>query len=306
MILIPPYLKPGDTIGIAATARWLTPEQLEQAKVYFKQMELEVVVAENVLQRDFQLAGSAVERIAGLNRMLHDERIKAVVIARGGYGSVHCVDGIDWDQLIRRPKWILGYSDVTLLLTEAFNRGLASIHSTMPISFPEATERAVAQIREALFGQLTSVEWESNEELNLDVTGDLIGGNLSVLYSILGSSSFPKTDGAILFVEDVDEMVYHIDRMMMGLKRAGALNGLKAIVVGGLTQMKDNTKEHGFSMDNPFGGTALSHIESVALNCGVPMLSGFPAGHMSDNRAFYHGRRVRLQSESGQSKVTWL
>jgi muramoyltetrapeptide carboxypeptidase len=306
MILIPSYLKPGDTIGIAATARWLTPEQLEQAKVYFKQMELEVVVAENVLQRDFQFAGSASARIAGINEMLYDEQIKAIIIARGGYGSVYCVDEIDWQQFVHQPKWILGYSDVTLLLTEAYNRGVASIHSTMPISFPDATEQAVNQIKEALFGELNSIEWACDEGLILDVAGALIGGNLSVLYSVLGSKSFPATHETILFIEDVDEMVYHIDRMMMGLKRAGALNGLKAIIVGGLTQMKDNTKEYGFSVDNPFGGSALSHILSVAAECGVPVVSGFPAGHMSDNRAFYHGRCVRLQSGSGQSKVTWL
>lgn len=306
MILIPPYLKPGDTIGIAATARWLTPEQLEQAIAFFNRMQLEVVVAENVMQQNFQLAGSASQRIDGLNTMLHDESIKAIIIARGGYGSVHCVDGIDWAQLVRQPKWLLGYSDVTLLLTEAYNRGVASIHSSMPISFPDATERAVAQIREALFGSLDQVEWSSEETMALDVTGDLIGGNLSVLYSVLGSTSFPKTDGAILFVEDVDEMVYHIDRMMMGLKRSGALKGLQAIIVGGLTQMKDNTMKHGFSMDNPFGGTALSHIQSVAEECGVPVVSGFPAGHMSDNRAFYHGRCVRLKCEHGQNSVAWL
>jgi muramoyltetrapeptide carboxypeptidase len=176
----------------------------------------------------------------------------------------------------------------------------------MPISFPDATERAVAQIKEALFGELKNVEWTSQEALKLDITGHLIGGNLSVLYSILGSRSFPSTEEAILFIEDVDEMVYHIDRMMMGLKRAGVLNGLKAIVVGGLTQMKDNTKAFGFSLDNPFGGSALSHIQDVAGQCGVQVVSGFPAGHMSDNRAFYHGRRVRLQSERGQSMVTWL
>lgn len=305
MILIPPYLKPGDRIGIAATARWLTPEQLEQSLAFFQKMQLEVAVAENVMEREFQLAGPAERRIAGFNAMLHDESIKAIIVARGGYGSVHCVDGIDWDQLVKQPKWILGYSDVTLLLTEAFNRGVASIHSTMPISFPDATDRAVSQIGEALFGGLREVEWSSEEVAEIDVTGKFIGGNLSVLYSVLGSTSFPKTDGGILFVEDVDEMVYHIDRMMMGMKRAGVLNGLKAIVVGGLTQMKDNTKEFGFSMDNPFGGNALSHIHDVAKSCGVPVVSGFPAGHMNDNRAFYHGLRAQLICEHGQNRLVW-
>jgi muramoyltetrapeptide carboxypeptidase len=125
------------------------------------------------------------------------------------------------------------------------------------------------------------------------------------LYSLLGSKSFPKHEGAILFLEDVDEMIYHIDRMMMGLARAGVLSGVKAILVGGLTQMKDNTKSYGFQVDNPFGGSALDMIARVAAVYDIPVVSGFPAGHQNDNRAFYVGRQATLTARNGRAVVSW-
>ncbi len=302
---IPPFLKPGDKIGIAATARWITPAQLERARALFSEQGWELVIAENVFQQHYQLAGSDEERAMNFQKFLDDPKIRAIVIARGGYGTVRVIDQLDFSKWKNHPSWICGYSDITVLLSHLEKMGYASIHSSMPVSFDDCTEEALNTLCDALKGKLSQIEFNTTLEINTDVSGTLVGGNLSVLYSLLGSKSYPKHEGAILFLEDVDEMIYHIDRMMMGLARAGVLSGVKAILVGGLTQMKDNTKSYGFQVDNPFGGSALDMIARVAEVYDIPVVSGFPAGHQNDNRAFYVGRQATLTARNGRAVVSW-
>ena len=306
MILIPPYLKPGDTVGIVATARWITEEQLEPGIRFFEEQGYRIKLGKYLAKKNFQLAGIDEERAFDMQEMLDDSSVRAIMIARGGYGTVRVIDKLRWDSWLQNPSWICGYSDITVLLSHVNNLNVASIHSTMPISFPDATPAAMHNLARALSGRLESVSWDTSCGGDLEMTGCFIGGNLSVLYSLLGSSSYPNLGKGILFVEDVDEMIYHVDRMMEGLKRGGGLRGVKAIVVGGLTLMKDNTIEHSFTMDNPFGGDALSAIQRVATDLGIPVIDGFPAGHMSDNRAFYNGREVRLISNEGKVELTWI
>ena len=306
MILIPSYLKPGDTVGIVATARWITEEQLEPGIRFFEEQGYRIKLGKYLAKKNFQLAGSDEERAFDMQEMLDDSSVRAIMIARGGYGTVRVIDKLRWDSWLQNPSWICGYSDITVLLSHVNNLNVASIHSTMPISFPDATPAAMHNLARALSGRLESVSWDTSCGGDLEMTGCFIGGNLSVLYSLLGSSSYPNLGKGILFVEDVDEMIYHVDRMMEGLKRGGGLRGVKAIVMGGLTLMKDNTIEHSFPMDNPFGGDALGAIQRVATDLGIPVIDGFPAGHMSDNRAFYNGREVRLISNKGKVELTWI
>ena len=306
MILIPPYLKPGDTVGIVATARWITEEQLEPGIRFFEEQGYRIKLGKYLAKKNFQLAGIDEERAFDMQEMLDDSSVRAIMIARGGYGTVRVIDKLRWDSWLQNPSWICGYSDITVLLSHVNNLNVASIHSTMPISFPDATPAAMHNLARALSGRLESVSWDTSCGGDLEMTGCFIGGNLSVLYSLLGSSSYPNLGKGILFVEDVDEMIYHVDRMMEGLKRGGGLRGVKAIVVGGLTLMKDNTIEHSFPIDNPFGGDALSAIQRVAADLGIPVIDGFPAGHMSDNRAFYNGREVRLILNQGKATLTWI
>ncbi len=301
---IPPFLKSGDCIGIAATARWVSAEQLQCALDLFSTWGLRVKVASNVLTPNFQLAGSAQERASGLQELLDDDDVQAIIIARGGYGTVHTIDLVDFSRFVKQPKWIAGYSDITVLHTHLNSLGVATIHSTMPISFPDATEQALENLRKALFGELT--EFASVEESDVaEVSGCVIGGNLSVLYSLLGSQSFCKTSDVILFIEDVDEMLYHLDRMLWGLYRAGFLSNVKAIVCGGFTQMKDNTKAFGFPADNPWGANERAIIRSMADRLQVPVAFGFPAGHLSDNRAFYLGQNVTLKTVKGYPVLSY-
>ena len=306
MILIPPYLKPGDTVGIVATARWITTEQLEPGIRFFEENGYRVKLGKYLSKKNFQLAGNDEERAADMQDMLDDSSVRAIMIARGGYGTVRVIDKLRWDKWLERPSWICGYSDITVLLSHASNLGVVSIHSTMPISFPDATKAAMDNLSRALQGALEHEQWETGFGGDLDLQGRFVGGNLSVLYSLLGSSSYPNLRGGILFLEDVDEMIYHIDRMMEGLCRGGGLSGIKAIVVGGLTLMKDNTVEFSFPTDNPFGGDALNAIQRVAKHLNVPVIEGFPAGHLSDNRAFYNNRDARLVVNKGTAKLSWV
>lgn len=301
----PEFLKKGDCVAIVATARWLNHGEEAKAKELLEEAGLIVEVFPEVFEKEFQLAGSDETRANSLQRALDDERYRAILIARGGYGTVRILDRLDFTKWLSRPSWICGYSDITALLGHIERLGVAGIHSTMPVSFPVATNEALSQLVDCLMGRHTHQEWQTGEIGEFNVSGKLIGGNLSVLYSVMGSVSYPDTTNSILLLEDVDEMVYHIDRMMEGLRRSGGLNGVKAILLGGLTQMKDNTLAFGFSQDNPFGETAESAIRRVARLCEIPVIPGFPTGHQNDNRPFYHGMEVVLDVSNGMAKVKY-
>lgn len=305
MNVIPSFLSPGDTIGIAATARWVTQEQLQPALDLLHSWGFRTKLASNVHEQIFQLAGDAERRTAAFQQMLDDEEIKAVLIVRGGYGTVHIVDGLDFSRFEKNPKWICGYSDISVLLSEMSSRNIASIHSTMPISFPVATTDALENLRKALTGELNEISWNVDADLNLHLKNACVtGGNLSVIYGLLGSSSLKMPDeNSIIFIEDVDEMYYHIDRMLIGLMRASYFDKAKAILVGGMTLMKDNTKAFGFETENPWGFSPEETIKRVASEKGIPALFNFPAGHQNDNRAFYLGVKSELVAIDGKATL---
>ena len=290
----PPFLKKGDKIGICATARWLTAEQWEPARIELESWGLIPVVMPQVFFQNGQLAGTDQERTEGLMHCLLDPEIKAVLIARGGYGSVRVVDAIPDEVILKSNKWLCGYSDVTVLHNRWNNLGVSSIHCTMPISFPSCTPMALSQLKGALMGHWENRSWKGNAWGWKDAEAPLVGGNLSVIYSQLGSPSQPKTAGCFLLLEDVDEMLYHVDRMMQGMLRAGLLKDVKGIVVGGLTQIKDNTKAFGFSVDNAWGKSAEEILLSYAKDLNIPIVFDFPSGHWEQNEAVYMARPVRI------------
>lgn len=303
--MIPPFLKRGDTVGICATARWLTPEQLESAIAVIEGWGFRVRVQEQVTTRTGQLAGSDNVRKQALQELLDEDEVKAILIARGGYGTVRVLDGLDWTGFLRNPKWIGGYSDITVLHAELNRLGVASIHSTMPVSFGDCTPRAVDSLRAALMGEYPWWEWAIESQESVELSGELVGGNLSVLFSLLGSYSFPDLRGRILFVEDVDEMHYHIDRMWMALKRGGVLNGLRGVLAGGFTQMKDNTRAFGFASDNPWGADAFETMTEHCRHAGIPLVSGMPAGHFNDNCAFILGVEAELKCRGASATLSY-
>ena len=281
-MILPPALKKGDKIGITATARKISHEELQIAIQLFEGVGLQVVLAPNLFAINHQFAGTDQQKADDFNAMLANPEIKAIVCARGGYGTVRMVDLVNWELLKKQPKWVVGYSDVTVLHSHIHNHTkVVSLHATMPLGMDVANpEKVEAQnsLCEAIMGSLPHFDMSAHP---LNKTGDargiITGGNLSVLYSLLGSVSFPETEGKILFLEDLDEYLYHIDRMMMGLKRAGKLKNLAALVIGGMSDMRDNTV--------PFGKTAEEIIADVVAEYNYPVYFGFPAGHIDRNLA---------------------
>lgn len=292
--MTPPYLQAGSKIGIVATARKITLEELQPAVDVLASWGYEVVFGKNLFQASNQFSGTDEQRAQDLQQMLDDEAIHAVIIARGGYGSVRIIDQIDFSLFQQQPKWVIGYSDITVLHNHIQQlTGIPTVHASMPINFPTQQNKgeALSTLRKMLEGERMQYTFASHA-LNKQgaANGILVGGNLSVLYSLLGSVSFPDTDGKILFLEDLDEYLYHIDRMMIGLKRAGVLSNLAGLVVGGMNDMKDNTV--------PFGKTAEEIIMEAVREYEYPVCFNFPAGHITDNRALKMGAIHNLSVNS--------
>lgn len=296
-MIIPPYLKKGDTVAIVATARKNIEDNLQPAISWLKNWGLEVVIGKTIGLDKNQLAGTDEERAADFQTQLDNPNIKAIWCVRGGYGTVRMIDLLDFTKFKQNPKWIVGFSDVTVMHSHMNNLGFASIHGIMPVS-SKATEEAKESLRKALFGE--PLEYTvpcDNMNRYGKAKGELVGGNLSILFSLLGSPSAVNCDDKILFIEDLDEYLYHIDRMMMNLKRNGCLESLKGIIVGGMTKMHDN--------EIPWGMNALEIIDDVTKKYNIPIIYNFPAGHMADNHALIFGKQVTLEANDLESKVVF-
>jgi len=282
----PEFLKKGDKIGIVACARKISKEELQPAIAIFESWGLQVVLGKHVFNADHQFSGTDEERAADLQSMLDDSSIKAVISARGGYGTVRIIDKIDFTTFKKHPKWIIGYSDITVLHSHIHTIGFQTLHATMPINFMLNNE-ATDSLRKALFGEKIEYHVEAHS-LNRKgkAEGVIVGGNLSLIYALSGSVSDIDTKGKILFIEDLDEYLYHIDRMMMNLKRSGKLSGLAGLIVGGMTDMKDNTI--------PFGKTAEEIIVDAVKEYTYPVCFNFPAGHINNNMAVVFGKKMNL------------
>ena len=294
-MIIPEKLRIGDKISIISTARKITIEELGPAIITLESWGLKVVLGVNLFQEDDQFSGTFEQRTADLQSMIDDNSVKAILCARGGYGTVQIIDTINFTNLKKNSKWIVGYSDVTVLHSHLNNLGIASLHATMPINFEGNTKESLSSLKNSLFGNLNSIECKAHP-LNKfgKIVGDIVGGNLSILYSLLGSQSDIDTAGKILFIEDLDEYVYHLDRMMMNIKRNGMLVELKGLIVGEMSDMNDNSI--------PFGKTAEQIILEYTKDYDFPICFGFPAGHLPDNRCLRLGTNSVLEiSKNGVS-----
>jgi muramoyltetrapeptide carboxypeptidase len=288
---IPPSLKLGDKIAIISTARKISSEELKAAVDCFYRWGFDVIYGKNLLKEEHQFSGTDHERAEDLQWALDDENIKAVVCARGGYGTVRIIDRIDFSKFKANPKWIVGYSDITVLHEHIHsNFDIETLHAVMPINFPDDgnENEAIISLKNVLLNEklkyaIPSFPMNRKGKAN----GQLIGGNLSIIYSLIGSASDINTDGKILFIEDLDEYLYHIDRMMMNLKRNGKLAKLAGLIVGGMSEMKDNTV--------PYGKTAEEIIADAVAEYHYPVCFQFPCGHQQDNRALIIGRKAQLK-----------
>ena len=297
-MITPPYLQKGDTVAILATARKHIVKSMQPTIDLLESWGLHVVVGESIGLEENQLAGSDEQRAADLQKQLNNPTIKAIWCARGGYGTVRVVDLIDFTAFKKSPKWLVGFSDVTVLHNHLNTMGYKSIHGIMPISLAKASKEAIESLRLSLFGEPLQYSIDPHPMNRLGkASGELVGGNLSILYSLLGSPSAIDCTDKILYIEDLDEYLYHIDRMMMNLKRNGCLESLKGIIVGSMTDMKDN--------DIPWGKNALEIVQDVTKQYNIPMIFNFPAGHIHDNRALILGNNVAIEVTENCSTVVF-
>lgn len=297
-MISPPYLKPGDAVGLVSTARKITTAQVKPLIDLLERWQLQAVLGMTINAEDHQYAGDDELRVKDLQQMLDNPNIKAIWCARGGYGTVRLVDRINFDKFTQDPKWLIGYSDVTVLHSEIHNLGIRTLHANMATQINTKSEATRETARRALFGEQFQITGQSNfANRPGQVKGQLLGGNLSILYSLCGSRSAIDTAGKILFIEDLDEYLYHVDRMMMNIKRNGMLDNLKALVVGGMSDMNDNTI--------PFGKTANEIVWDAVKDYNYPVCFGFPAGHISDNQAMIMGADVTLEVREGSFSMSF-
>jgi len=278
-MILPEALKPGDTVALIAPARAVSKEEMAAFKLWAEQKGLTLLEGKHLYGRQHQFSGTPEERAADLRAAWLNPTVKAVFCSRGGYGSVHLLDWLEDLDWLNHPKWLIGFSDITTLHLHLNNLGMATLHAPMAIHWGLEriyTQENIANVENALFNPSISFDLQnfiSNTAASF--SGKLIGGNLSLIYAALGTPEQPKTDGAVLFIEDLDEYLYHVDRMMTALKRAGILKNISALLVGGMSDMKDNAV--------PFGSDA----ETIILNCcseyHFPIIFNFPAGHTDKN-----------------------
>lgn len=295
----PPHLVKGDTVAILCTARKFSAAEAQSAQILLEEWGLNVIFGKTIGADAHQLGGSDILRAADFNEMLRAPQVKAIWCARGGYGSVRIIDTIDMELLLRFPKWIIGFSDVTVFHNHVHQAGMQSIHGIMAFSVPKATQESKQTLKDLLFG--TPVRYQLKETLlNKEgvAKGTLVGGNLSILYSLLGSKSALDTRGKILFIEDLDEYLYHIDRMLYNLKRNGCFEGLAGLIVGDFTDMHDNSI--------PFGMQAHELIRSICEPYNFPILFDFPAGHGVVNLALQMGAKIEMQVGLHEGTVQYI
>lgn len=287
-MITPSSLSSGSKVALVAPARKVTKSDIAYAVEYIKEQGFVPVYDEQLFLSHNQFAGSDEERAAVMQRYLDAPDIDAIICVRGGYGTVRIIDRLNFDKFMQKPKWVVGYSDVTVLHAKLQSLGVESLHATMPINFQDNTSQSLDSLFDALTGKSIIYEIETTvKSQHLTANSQLVGGNISVLYSLLGSDIFPDTRGKILFLEDLDEYLYHIDRMMMAFERAGKFDAIKGLIVGGLTKMHDNTIS--------FGQPAEEIIFDRVKDKNIPVIFNFPAGHIDDNRALILGRTTEIE-----------
>lgn len=288
-----------DTVWILSTARKISHKEVEPAVNLIKDWGLNVCIGKSIDAEENQYAGADDLRAEDLQEAMNDPRTKAIWFARGGYGTVRIIDKIDFSNYLKNPVPIIGYSDVTVLHSHLHVLGVQTIHATMPVNLNTNTPESIKSLKDVLFGHKPVYKIAPSEKNRAgNATGKIVGGNLSILHSLLGSGSAIKTSGKILFIEDIDEYLYHIDRMLMNLKRNNYFNELKGLIVGSFTKMNDNTI--------PFGKTAEEIILDITSEFDFPIIFNFPAGHINDNRALILGGEVEMNVDDREALVRFL
>ena len=302
-LIQPPYLKAGDTVAIVAPSGILKhrEREVQQAVDLLKSWGLHAVVGKNVFSKSNHFAGTDEERCADLQNAMDDPKISAIWCARGGYGTVRVLDKLNYIKFRKNPKWIIGYSDITALHNQVHNEGFQSLHALMCVSLTKDigdVKEAVSTFKSAIFGNPENYILEGSKYNEIgEASGELVGGNLTMLHTMLGSDTSIDTTGKILFIEEIGEYKYHIDRMLQSMKRAGYFDNLNGLVVGDMSRMRTNTTLWGTSVEQ----LILDALEDYDF----PIAFNMPAGHEKDNRALVLGKVVNLKVEKNESKLSY-
>lgn len=297
-MIVPSFLKTGDRIHIIATGRKTDPESVHRAVHILEAWGLQVTTGDFLISTDHSyLSASDEHRLADLQQAFNDPTIKAILCARGGYGTTRILDNLDFSLLKKYPKWIIGFSDITALHLLLYKNDIPSIHGTMPILFSAKEKSSLESLRHVLFGESVSIHTESSPQNSYgDATGHLIGGNLSLIVDSLGTSSQPDFTHSILVLEEIDEFYYKIDRMLTQLKRAGVFQKLNGLILGHFTNIHNS--------DLAFGETIEAMIARVIGDRNIPIAFNFPIGHAQPNLAWRHGVIARLRVTQTESILT--
>ncbi|GET20739.1 S66 peptidase family protein [Prolixibacter denitrificans] len=299
-MIYPPYLKVGDKIAIVSPAGKVNPEIVKHGAMRLREEGFEVEIGENAFAQSGVFAGTDAERAGDMQKALDDDLVKAILFARGGYGSLRTHQLLDWRRFLQRPKWLIGFSDITVFHAFLFQHGIASIHGVMTAFFDqEGTPSESFRLTiDLLKGKIPWFK-EANHPLNRagEASGSLIGGNLSMIYSLRGTPLDLSPEGNILFIEDLAEYHYHLDRMMMNLKVSGILAKLSGLVVGHFSDMKDG--------DTGFEKEAAVIIKEAVDEYDYPVMFGFPAGHIMPNYPLIMGAETRLVVGEKESRLSF-
>lgn len=288
-------LKKGDTVIIVSPAGRVLDENVDNAVATLESWGLDVLVSANAKKEHFNFSGTLEDRLADLQWALDHPTAKAIFASRGGYGAIQLLDKLDWSTFTTYPKLLVGYSDICNLHSQINKLGAESLHALMPNSFPKLGESnaSLETLKNALFHRHYSIEWENNfSQVDFELDGEIVGGNLSILYSLLGTPYAPNYQDKILFIEDLSEYIYHIDRMLHSFELSGVFSQIKALIVGDFTEMKDN--------DTPFGKSVNQVIQDIVTKYQVPVVFGLRTGHGSPTLALPFKREGKLTSEGNK------
>jgi len=293
----PPFLQKGDTVAIVAPARWIDQDNYPTIVSIIESYGLNVVRGKSTFLTHGPFAGTDQERLSDLQEMIDNPEVKAIFCLRGGYGTIRIIDGLNLAGLKENPKWIIGFSDITILHSALHHMQVMSIHGQMPLNFTGRTEnKGLDTLMNTLMGEPLTYHLE-HHKLNRygEAKAQLVGGNVAIFSSLIGTKYDIDTTGKILFIEEVGEYLYRFDRLMHHLKMSGKLDGLAGLIVGGLSDMKDN--------DPAFGQTVEQIVNDVLPNVNYPVCFGFPAGHIKENDPLIFGEDVSLKVDNDGVRI---
>ena len=290
---MPPFLKKNDVVRIVAPAGKIDADIIAEASGQIESLGFRVELGDHVTNQHHNFAGTDAERRSDLQAALDNPNISAIIAARGGYGSMRLLEGLNWQEFLKNPKWVVGYSDITALHNQLNVLKVSSLHAAMPINF-SASKNAVDALFKALSGGITEQSIQHvGRTPQLDLEAEIVGGNLSIMHALLGTPYQLSSANRILFIEEIDEYVYHIDRMLVSMKLAGCLDQLKGVLIGGLTGIKDN--------ELPFGKDVVQIVLELT-NGRVPVWTNIQSGHVDDNQPVFLGRSIEIKRD-GQGYV---